>query len=50
MCVIKKKTNYELTDDGDNDGADLPSCEFRTRIKLEISVRDDELLPLDRNK
>lgn len=38
-----------LTDDGDSDGADLPSCEFRTRIKLEISARD-EPLPLDRNK
>lgn len=39
-----------LTDDGDKDGADLPSCELRTRIKLEISVRDDDPLPLDRNK
>lgn len=39
-----------LTDDGDSDGADLPSCELRTRIKLEISARDDDPLPLDRNK
>lgn len=35
-----------LTDDGDKDGADLPSCEFRTRIKFDISVRDDDPLPL----
>lgn len=39
-----------LTAVGDNDGADFPNCEFRTRIKLEISVRDDEPLPFDRNK
>lgn len=48
--LLQYKLSVMLTDDGDKDGADLPSCEFRTRIKLDISVRDDDPLPLDRNK
>lgn len=42
--------NRTHTDDGDSDGADLPSCEFRTRIKFESSEREEEPLPLDRNR
>lgn len=43
-------SNQMHTEDGDNDGADLPSCELRTRIKFDNSVRDDEPLPLERNR
>lgn len=39
-----------LTEVGEREGADFPSCELRTRIKFDISVREDEPLPLERNK
>lgn len=48
--IIGDKIIQLLTDDGDRDGADLPSWELRTRTRLEISVRDDDPLPLDRNR
>lgn len=41
-----RKGLVSLTDVGDNDGADLPRAELRTRIKLEISFLVDAGEPL----